>query len=121
MLGADSWIATVGPSFPSRYWFAEVLKIPKRYAIHKYERWTQGVSRYDAYNANSFISDAIAAVIYKSFVHNHSFPMGMSHEEWLDILLEIRDGFSNPDDDIDWTPSYKAWRLLMKYFPTLWD
>lgn len=122
MIGADKWILKpTGQPFISSYWWASIRKMPRRYPIHLYERLTQGVSRYDAVNLTHFIADAVAMGAWKLFVHGKSYPMNMTNAQWLDVLLDIRDEFTEDPDDPDWAPSDRAWRLLHKHSQDLWS
>ncbi|MBB3752482.1 hypothetical protein FHT44_004994 [Mycolicibacterium sp. BK634] len=122
MIGADRWILKpTGQPFVSSYWCAAVRKMPRRYLVHLYERLTQGVSRYDAVDLNGFIADTIALGAWKLFVHTQSYPLGYTYDQWLDVLLDIRDEFTADPDDVDWHPSDRAWRLLHKHSQDLWS
>lgn len=113
-VGADRWI--LHPRYPraSRRWWGEALwGIPKRFTLHKWERLTRGFSRYDMLNGDLYLVDIIAATAYWHFAHSRGHPAGMTHEEWLGILLEIRDGFTAEDED--GFPAGMAWDLLRKH------
>jgi hypothetical protein len=122
MIGADRWIAKSGYCRFTPAWWRDVLwVIPRRVLRHKWQRMTTGFSRFDVYNGDNFIADVIAATADGLFNNSHGHPPTMPHEEWLDILLAIRDGFSADDDDTDRTPADSAWELLQQHFKDFWD
>lgn len=119
MIGADGWICNTGYRFPSRWWWRDLIRIPVRVAVHKYERLTRGFSRFDMRNADGFLADIIAGSAYWHFVHTQSWPSTMAQADWLDILLEIRDGFTRVDG-VYWSPDDMAFDLLRENFAWLW-
>lgn len=120
MIGADRWIYRNDCPL-SIGWFKYLPKWSERVTMHVWQRFRCGYSDADMWNADGFLADLIAATAYWHFVHNRGHPVRMTNEEWLDILLAIRDGFTNDLDDIDWTPSDEAWELFRGNFNDLWD
>lgn len=120
MIGADRRILNIGFRPFSSYWWRAVRRIPTRYIKHKYQRLTRGFSDADMWNGDGFIADVISATAYWHFSNGMGYPGRMTHEEWLDTLLEIYEGFRNPDDDVDWRPSDMAWDLLKENHADLW-
>lgn len=116
LIGADRWI--LSRCYP---WHRNLWKRPKRYFEHKVERFVRGYSKYDAVEAYGFIADAISNMVYQLFLWGNSYPPNMTHQEWLGILLDIRDGFSTRNEDGGLTVPLEAWILLRRNFQDLWD
>lgn len=121
MIGADGWIYTSPYRKFTRKWWVWWLTIPKVALRHWVERAMRGYSTYDMYNANYYLADVIAGGAYWMFANAHGHPDRMTYEEWLDILLEIRDGFSARDKYDDLAIPDVAWDLLRENFASIWD
>lgn len=122
MAGADSWVYRNGFRRFSKWWWREWLwVIPRRVPTHLWQRIRRGYSDYDMYNGGHFIADQIANTAWWMFSQGHSYPMDTTEDEWNLILLELRDEFTNAENDIDWSPSDMAFDLLHERFRDLWD
>lgn len=119
MIGADHWIYC--NDYPLSWtWFKYLPKWFERVTTHVWQRLSRGFSDADMWNADRFLADLIAATTYWHFIHNRGHPASVTNDEWLDILLIIRDGFTR-DDDIEDLPAPVAWDLLREFFGELWD
>lgn len=121
MTGADRWMFDNGYVKFSRKWFESYLRLPKQLVKHWYQRANRGYSVYDMWNADAYLADVIAGSAYWIFVHGHSHPSNLSEDEWNDVLLTIRDGFTVRDDSDSPDVSDLAWMLFQKYFRSFWD
>ncbi|OMC55414.1 hypothetical protein A5747_13565 [Mycobacterium sp. IS-836] len=121
MTGADGWIYSNHYRPFTRKWWQEWFRIPVRALRHWIERAARGYSQFDMWNGGDYLADVIAGTAYWHFVHNHGWPVRMTREEWLDILLEIHDGFSTRDEYDDLQIPDIAWDLLRENLNTIWD
>jgi hypothetical protein len=121
MIGADHWIYRNHYRKFTRKWWLEWLTMPREIIRHWVERAARGYSVYDMFNGNEYLSDVISGAAYWLFANAHGHPDRMTHEEWLDILLEIRDGFSARNEYDDPTVPHRAWDLLRDNFDSIWD
>lgn len=119
MIGADRWIYR--NDYPLSWgWFKFLPTWCERVTTHLWQRLRRGYSCYDMYNGETFIADVISNTAYELFVHTNGHPDGMTYDEWLDLLLDLREAFT-VDDDIDWTPPDWVWDVLRQHFKDLWD
>lgn len=104
MIGADRWI----------------YGHPFKAIIHMWERLTRGFSRFDMWDAEEYLADVISGAAYWHFAHTHSWPGDMPHDDWLDVLLEIRDGFDSRDECGYRRPTDLGFDLFRENFAWLW-
>lgn len=120
MTGADRWIYRNDYRL-SWGWFKYLPTMVGQILRHWIERAMRGYSTFDMYDGSSYMADVIAGSAYWLFVNAHGHPDRMTHEEWLDILLEIRDGFSTRDEHDNLQIPERAWELLRENFKSIWD
>lgn len=90
-------------------------------AKHATQRYVQGFSDFDMWNFDSFLASVIVAGCEWHIAKAKTVPAHVDREEWVDILTEIRDGFTRLGGELAPSPPKRAWKLLRKHFVHLWD
>ena len=121
---------------PSFWVYKDNAHDPER---HERERAKNGFSTYDWWNFNSYLSWVIRQGLARFRDGGVGFPVGLTEEEWDQILEKMIDAFeafeelesmkSYTDRSVsfsEWSAPYKArWeegsKLFIEYFFHLWD
>lgn len=120
MIGADRWIHKTGYRKFCTSWWKALPLVPFQIVKHRWQRMTRGWSDYDMADGEQFIADIISTTAYQYFAHTHGYPVHMTYEEWLDILLEICEGFSTLNEHHELVIPDMAWDLLRENIGGLW-
>lgn len=88
---------------------------------HATQRYARGFSDVDMWNFDVFLADVIVFGCQYHIDRARTAPWHMDHDEWLGVLIKIRDSFASRDYSGAPAPSKEAWRLLRKHFQYLWD
>lgn len=105
-IGADSFIAELDDEQQTK---------------HVTERYVRGFSDLDMWNFDSFLASVVVAGCEWHIRNAKTTPAHLDREEWVDILTEIRDGFTCRGEEFAPDPPKRAWKLLRKHFMLLWD
>lgn len=86
--------------------------------LHTHQRYARGYSDIDMWNFDQFLKDIIVAGLTYHIEDCKGFPWTMERDEWKDILKEIRREFHKGFEEL---PSRRAWKLLRRHLPSMWD
>lgn len=117
----------------------EWVKGPKyKVKKHRKERADQGWSEYDFWNFHNYHSWMMISVLER-FKNGVGYPMGLTEQQWSEILDEMIDGFksdiimtdminydSKKQTYAEWQEPYqaklkRALELFAEYYQSLWD
>ena len=107
-------------------------KLPRRKdeLISAYQRAKNGYAKWEVYDIKSWFAINITHMLHDMILNLHSYPMGMSYDEWKSILKQMHKHFklSLSEDETDFEHSEEAKKhlkdglnLFVKYFDDLWD
>lgn len=95
---------------------------PDHQAQHATQRYQRGWSEMDMWNFDSMLADlVVAACTWQLDCAKTGGPWDVTEDQWKQILLEIREGFSVVDPAGSPRPTMSAWILLMDNFSHMWD
>ena len=94
--------------------------------LHKKQRAERGFSDYDFWSFDTYISAVLANYAEYAREHNHGYPIGITEQEWDEILEKIQIGFANNaehsfDDKFKPELLEEALTLFAKWFQNFWD
>jgi hypothetical protein len=97
--------------------------------IHRRQRRKSGWSVYDAWSADGHILRIIGEIALYYREHKAGYPVGISEDEWNDILTRIGEPlidyanrqFEAQFDDPMWEKATKALKLFAKWHAHFWD
>jgi len=94
----------------------------------KIQRMRKGYSTYDIWSFDTYLARVIAGGLEELRIMNNGHPANMTNDEWLDVLIEMEDGFRSYNDS-GTIGEYeemnkklnKSLLLFSAYFKHLWD